>query len=68
MNQLNEIIDKMAQEIHGMTKTEALAKKVCLECKQAITDASFYSPRGRREYEISAYCEPCFDKITKGDF
>lgn len=39
---------------------EAHAKGVCIHCKQPPT---FSTEAGRREYQISSMCEPCFDAM-----
>lgn len=64
---LNEFKDDMAKSIYGMTKAEALEKGICIDCKKPITEASFYSPGGKREYQITGMCEHCYDKIFAGE-
>jgi hypothetical protein len=46
-----------------MTKDEAVAKGICIDCKEPAL-AKCYSDAGRREYRISGLCEKCFDSIT----
>lgn len=38
----------------------ARARGLCVICGQEPT---FYSEAGRREYQISGTCEPCFDRM-----
>ena len=51
-------------EQFGMTKEGAQSDGVCVACKKPPV---FYSEAGRREYRISALCEPCFDKMFPPD-
>lgn len=51
----------LTRSIYGMTKNEAVAKSICIRCKQEPT---FYSMAGRAEYPITGLCEPCFDLVT----
>jgi len=53
-------------ELYGMTKPQALEKGVCINCKKVAKDR-IYSKDGAKEYMISAYCEICFDALTKED-
>jgi hypothetical protein len=57
-----ERVEQAAVEAFGMTREYALTKGVCISCHQPPT---FYSDAGRREYNISALCEPCFDNMWK---
>lgn len=59
---MNEFSVNLSQEAYGMTPHEAWTKGVCVKCKKPPT---FYSPEGRKEYRISALCEPCFDSIME---
>jgi hypothetical protein len=49
------------KELYGLTKTEAMQAGICINCKKKAT---WYSPAGKAEYNISGLCEPCFDDIT----
>lgn len=71
---LDEMIDKMGLIAFGMTKTEALEKKICIDCKRSILDAQggmnkelFHSMAGVSEWRISAMCERCYDKLNNGE-
>lgn len=35
---------------------------VCLQCDRPALERC-YSDAGRREYRISGYCEPCYDRL-----
>lgn len=52
--------DDLAREAHGMTKAEAHAAGVCINCRKPPT---YTTPDGPGEYRISGLCEPCFDGI-----
>lgn len=61
---LQEVKDGLAQELYKMTTAEAIKQNVCIQCKKPITEKSFYSAAGKREYRISGLCEYCFDEIV----
>lgn len=53
-------LDNLAKGTFGMTVMEAQAQGVCIQCKHPpvlVTSA------GKREYQISGMCEPCFDEL-----
>lgn len=56
--------DQLAKDECGITQTEAWEKGICVECKQPAL-ANCYSDAGRREYQISAMCEKCFDALAE---
>ncbi len=58
---LSEFRDKMAMDLFGMTKAEAHAKGVCIDCKKIIVD-SMLTERDKAEYRISGLCPDCFEK------
>lgn len=60
-----EFKNKMAQNMFGISITDAWNQNICVDCKQPITEESFYSEMGRKEYSISGLCEHCADKIFK---
>jgi len=64
MGLLDKFKENLALSIYGMTKSEALKKNICIQCKKSPT---FTTEMGRREYPISGLCEPCFDEICKED-
>lgn len=55
-----ELQKEMSRDVFGMTKEDALAQNICIQCKRVPT---FSSDAGRREYQISGVCEPCFDAM-----
>ena len=64
---MNDFIDDIGQAAFGMTRTEALAKGVCIRCHKPVApngeydNELIYSNAGVKEYGISAMCEKCFD-------
>lgn len=60
MNTTRSYIDTLSLCTYGVTRTEAHIRNICLRCKQP---ASWSIPAGKAEYQQSAICEPCFDKI-----
>ena len=63
---LNDLKEKLSEEIFGQSRREAIAAGVCIQCGRPALDHC-YSEAGRREYLISGLCEECFDRITGGD-
>ena len=64
INDVDKFVDDGYREEFGQTRVEAKVEGVCVACKKS---PKFYSAAGRREYEISGVCEPCFDDMF-GDF
>lgn len=62
---LQQFQDGVARELYGLTKEEALAKGICIDCKE-LALPKCYSEAGRREYQISGLCEQCFDAVYGG--
>lgn len=60
MEALNKLKDDTAKVAFKMTKREAIAKGICINCKEK---PKFYSRMGQKEYGISGLCEYCFDDI-----
>lgn len=65
--EITNLIDRTAIALYGMTPAEAIQKGVCIQCKQRITNESFYSAAGQHEYLITALCEHCYDSIFDSD-
>lgn len=66
MTTLQNFKDKLAKDTFGMTKADAVAKDICIDCKEPALPKC-YSDAGKREYKISGLCEECFDKICGGE-
>jgi len=62
INNPQELAEKMAEEIYGITAKDARTQGLCVQCKEPAIPKC-YSDAGRREYKISGLCEPCFDAI-----
>ena len=60
--ELRRLADELAKEATGMTQTEAWSSGICVKCKEPALPKC-YSDAGRREYQISAMCEKCFDSL-----
>jgi hypothetical protein len=56
----DDFVERGYREAFGETREEAQDKRVCVSCKQHPT---FTTEAGRREYEISGLCEPCWNRI-----
>lgn len=59
---LDNFKDDLAKSVFGMTRTEALQKGLCVQCKEPALPKC-YSDLGRKEYGISGMCEICFDAL-----
>jgi hypothetical protein len=57
---LKDFLDAGFTEAFGITREAAWEQGICVECKQPPT---FSTEAGKREYRLSAMCEPCFDKL-----
>lgn len=53
----------LTQRLYEMSRQEAHSKGICIKCKQPI-EGRTYSGAGKREYQLTALCEHCFDAIT----
>ncbi len=60
MAQMNPEV--IARKLYGMTKREAQSKGICLVCKEEALPKC-HSAAGQREYQLSGFCEPCFDNL-----
>ena len=63
---LKELIDTLARFCFGMTAPEAAQQGICINCKEPALEKCT-TEASKEEYRTSALCEPCFDKITKGE-
>jgi len=57
---LNHFIKTGYTEELGITREQAWEQGICAGCRKKPT---WHTEAGRREYAISAICEPCFDKM-----
>ena len=70
--------EAMELKLFGMTRTEAFAKNICINCKAPIRyehtfddaeatgeNGQIYSDAGFEEYGISGLCETCYDNVTR---
>lgn len=59
-NNLENLKNELQKAAGLLPKQEAWAKGICCRCQQT---PKFYSTPGRREYNITAMCEFCFDEV-----
>lgn len=53
--------DQLAQSLFGATVTDAEQRKICVKCKASAEH--FKDATSAKEYQISALCQTCQDKI-----
>ena len=63
---LQEFRDELSKSAHGMTRDEAHAKGVCVDCKLPI-HGRLKNEVDAREYQISGVCGPCWEQMFQGD-
>lgn len=74
MSNLQDLQNATATAAFKMTKSEAHAKFICIDCKSPIRDeredgmstgepGQVYSDAGAKEYDISGMCETCYDNL-----
>ena len=63
---LDKLKDELAKDIFSISKSEAISKGICVDCKQPAVK-NCYSQAGLKEYRITGLCEKCFDKIFEED-
>lgn len=59
---LQKFIDEFAKRAFGRTNTEALEKKICVDCGGPATESK--NERSEKEYIISGYCQKCQDSVS----
>lgn len=64
MTTVKDFQDNLAKDLFNMTREEAIAKSICIDCKEEALPKC-YSENGRKEYLISGLCELCYDKAIK---
>lgn len=57
-------VDGFAKKIFGVTKTEALGRRVCVSCGKRVV--SFRDAISAKEYFISGLCQECQDRVFGG--
>jgi hypothetical protein len=64
---LQDYKDLVARLTYGMTKGEAIAKGICIDCSKPVMKDGVWiiNPENVGEYKISALCDACFDKATE---
>lgn len=62
MKGLQGFKDSLSRGTYGMTKAEAHAKGVCVDCKQPVAGL-LRTIAEEREYRISGICGLCWDKM-----
>jgi hypothetical protein len=70
LNQYNRPVDiRPIDAFDGGQRRLALRDKTCLMGKHHVSEAMFdtFSEAGKREYNMSAVCEPCFDQAFADD-
>ena len=55
----DELKNKLGNILYGMTPSEAIQQNICIKCKKP---PRFKTEAGKREYQISAWCEYCWDE------
>ena len=59
MTTLDKLKETMSKELYGISRSDAIAKGVCISCGQPALSRCT-SVAGRKEYRISGLCEVCF--------
>jgi RNase P subunit RPR2 len=54
------MIDGFAKQIYGITRQEALKRKICIKCK--TKNLKFKDKISEKEYLLSAFCQKCQDE------
>lgn len=63
---VNRLITNLSKDLFEMTREEAWASNICINCKESI-EGKIYSKAGWAEYKISGMCEHCYDELFKDD-
>ena len=62
---LDEFKDKLAMDLFGMTKDQALEKGICIDCKRLAADGC-HTELDRKEWMTSGICGDCYDALFEG--
>lgn len=60
---IEEMLDRVATNSFGMSRTDAIKQDICLICKQPATE--FSNELSQQEYTLSATCQACQNKLRK---
>lgn len=63
--EMSATLDKIYYQLNGMTRTEALEHRVCSSCFTPAEE--FRDEISKKEYQISALCQACQDKVFTED-
>jgi len=66
VNSLENFKNSFTKNLYGMTKAEAHASGICLQCQEPAIPKC-YSNAGREEYRISGLCELCWNEMFGED-
>ena len=58
---MSELMDSLAKDMFGRTRTGAITANECVECGGPATD--FRDELSQKEYTISGLCQSCQDKV-----
>ena len=69
-----DTVSRMAKQTFGMTIEDAHSRGICIRCQEPALVMSadgtskhnpelFYSPAGKKEWNMSGMCEKCFDNM-----
>jgi hypothetical protein len=61
---IQNFLDNLAKSAFGRTAPEAIEKRICTVCGQAVT--GFKNEVSVREYQITGYCQKCQDDVFEG--
>ena len=62
-DEIKNLTNTIAKDFFGKTPDEAKETGLCIQCNEPAIPKC-YSDAGRREYQITGLCEPCFDGLT----
>jgi len=61
---MSKFLDTIAKKTFGRTRTEAIAKGICIDCGKPAADL-FSDELSRKEYSINGFCSVCQKKFLK---
>lgn len=59
--ELNKVVDLVAEASFGMSRSEAISKKLCVRCGGKA--GLFKDLRSVKEYQLSGFCQRCQDIV-----